>query len=48
MNITEFTQEQKQALFDLLVVGMYADCNLASAEDDRGQKVLDAFQFGSY
>ena len=47
MNITGFTQEQKQALFDLLIVGMYADHNLASAEDDRIQKVLDAFQFRS-
>ena len=47
MNITGFTQEQKQALLDLLIVGMYADHNLASAEDDRIQKVLDAFQFQS-
>ena len=47
MNITGFTQEQKQALFDLLIVGMYADHNLVSAEDARIQKVLDAFQFQS-
>jgi hypothetical protein len=47
MNIAGFTQEQKQALFDLLVVGMYADHNLTSAEDDRIQKVLDAFELPS-
>ena len=47
MNITGFSQEQKQALFDSLIVGMYADHNLVSAEDDRIQKVLDAFQFQS-
>jgi hypothetical protein len=47
MNITGFTQEQKQALLDLLIVGMYADHNLASAEDDRVQKLLDGFQFQS-
>jgi hypothetical protein len=47
MNITGFTPEQKQALLDLLIVGMYADHNLSSAEDDRIQKVLDALEFQS-
>jgi uncharacterized tellurite resistance protein B-like protein len=47
MNITGFTPEQKQALVDLLIVGMYADHNLASAEDERIQKALDTFQFQS-
>ncbi len=45
MNLKGFTQEQKQALLDLLIVGIYADHNLASAEDDRIEQVLDAFQF---
>lgn len=47
MNIEGFTHEQKQALLDLLIVGMYADHHLASPEDDRIQKLLDAFQFAS-
>ena len=47
MNITGFTQEQKQALLDLLIVGMYADHDLASAEDERIQQLLDAFNFPS-
>jgi uncharacterized tellurite resistance protein B-like protein len=47
MNISEFTQEQKQALLDLLLVGMYADRNLASAEDERIKKILETFQFKS-
>ena len=47
MNITGFTQEQKQALLDLLLIGMYADHNLASAEDQRIQQLLDTFQFPS-
>jgi hypothetical protein len=47
MNITGFTQEQKQALLDLLIIGMYADHNLASAEDARIDELLDTFQFAS-
>ncbi len=47
MNLAEFTQEQKQALLDLLIVGMYADHNLASAEDQRVEQLLDAFKFPS-
>ena len=47
MNITGFTQEQKQALLDLLIIGMYADHNLASAEDDRIKQLLDSFEFPS-
>lgn len=47
MNLTGFTQEQKDALLDLLIVGMYADHNLASAEDDRVQKLLDTLAFAS-
>lgn len=47
MNITGFTDEQKHALLDLLIAGMYADRHLASAEDARIQQLLDAFQFPS-
>ena len=47
MNITGFTQEQKQALLDLLIVGMYADHNLASAESERVDQLLDVFKFPS-
>jgi hypothetical protein len=47
MNITGFTQDQKQALLDLLIIGMYADHNLASAEDKRIEQLLDTFSFAS-
>src|SRR5690242_8559003 len=47
MNITGLTQEQKQALLDLLIIGMYADHNLASAEDERVRRLLDTFKFPS-
>lgn len=47
MNITGFTQDQKQVLLDLLIVGMYADHNLASAEDGRVERLLDTFAFPS-
>ena len=45
MNLTGFNQDQKQALLSLLLIGMYADHNLASAEDDRVQQLLDALEF---
>ncbi len=47
MNTTGFTPEQKQALLDLLIIGMYADHNLASAEDSRIEELLAAFNFSS-
>jgi len=31
----------------LLIIGMYADHNLASAEDARVEQLLDTFQFAS-
>jgi uncharacterized tellurite resistance protein B-like protein len=40
MNIADFTQPQRQALLDLLVLAMYADGHLASAEDARLQRLL--------
>ncbi len=47
MDLTGFSREQIQALLDLLIVGMYADGNLTSAEDARIEKMLDALQFPS-
>ncbi|SPE60983.1 hypothetical protein SBV1_590001 [Verrucomicrobia bacterium] len=47
MNSQGFTEDQKQALMDLLVLGMYADHNLASAEDACLQQRLARFSFPS-
>ena len=47
MNLTGFNDEQKQTLLDLLVIGMYADGNLADAEDAEIKLVLDAMKFSS-
>ena len=47
MNVAGITQEQKEALLDLLIIGMYADHNLASAEDERIEQLLDTFKFPS-
>ena len=47
MKLTGLDDAQKQALLDLLVVGMYADHNLASAEDVCVQRLLDSFHFAS-
>jgi len=47
MNLTEFTDQQKQALVDLLVLGMYADGNLDLIEDAMVRQVLDTIQFSS-
>jgi hypothetical protein len=47
MNMTEFTDLQKQSLVDLLVLGMYADGNLDLIEDEKARRVLDSIQFPS-
>ena len=47
MEIAGLTDKQKQALMDLLVMGMYADHNLASAEDVCVQRLLASLQFPS-
>jgi hypothetical protein len=47
MNLTEFTDQQKQALVDLLVLGMYADGNLDFIEDEKARRVLETIQFPS-
>ena len=40
MNIADFTQPQRLALLDLLVLAMYADGHLASAEEARIRELL--------
>ncbi len=47
MSITEFTDQQKQSVVDLLVLGMYADGNLDLIEDEKARRVLDSIQFSS-
>src|SRR5438874_2969677 len=47
MKTSQLTDAQKKALMDLLIVGMYADHSLASAEDASVQRLLDTFQFQS-
>jgi len=47
MDLTGFTDQQKQALVDLLVLGMYADGNLDLIEDEKVRQVLDSIQFSS-
>jgi uncharacterized tellurite resistance protein B-like protein len=45
MNLEKFDQRQQQALLDLLVLAMYADGHLATAEDERIEQVLTAMGF---
>ena len=47
MNLIGFNDEQKQTLLDLLIIGMYADGNLADAEDAKIEGVLNAIKFSS-
>jgi len=47
MDLTGFTDQQKQSLVDLLVLGMYADGNLDLIEDENVRQVLDSIQFSS-
>jgi len=47
MKIPSLNDEQREALLDLLVLGTYADNHIATAEDERIQKVLDTFEFES-
>ncbi|MDB6122423.1 MAG: hypothetical protein JWQ71_1416 [Pedosphaera sp.] len=42
INVTDFTKEQRQALLDLLVLAMYMDGSLASAETAHVQELLVA------
>jgi len=45
MNIKEFTEQQQQALLDLVTVAMYADGHLASADDERVLRLLGTMGF---
>jgi len=47
MNFSNFSGPQRQALLDLLVLGMYSDDNLTMAEDALVQTLLDTFEFDS-
>ena len=47
MDATEFNDPQKKALFDLLVLGMYADGNLDLIEDEKAKRVLETVAFPS-
>jgi hypothetical protein len=47
MELTGLTDKQKQAVVDLLVLGMYADGNLDLIEDEKARRVLDSIQFSS-
>jgi hypothetical protein len=47
MNLTGFNDQQKQALLDLLVMGMYADGNLADVEDRKIEGLLMTIKFSS-
>ena len=47
MNTKGFSDEQKAALTDLLVLGMYQDWHVAGAEDERIKTLLASFSLGS-
>jgi len=47
MDFDEFNDLQKKALFDLLVLGMYADGNLDLIEDEKARRVLDSIKFSA-
>ena len=47
MNLSGFNDQQKQTLLDLLVIGMYADGNLADAEETKVEGVLATINFPS-
>ena len=45
IDLTSFSATQKQALFDLLILAMYADGHLSSAKDEQLQKLLVGMGF---
>jgi nicotinamide mononucleotide adenylyltransferase len=45
IDLTGFSAAQQQALFDLLILAMYADGHLTSFEDEQLQKLLAAMGF---
>ncbi len=42
MNLADFSAAQQQALFDLLILAMYADGHLTTVEDEQLQELLKA------
>jgi hypothetical protein len=47
MNLTGFNDQQKQTLLDLLVIGMYANGNLADAKEAKIESVVNTIKFPS-
>jgi len=47
MALQDFTDSQRRALLDLLVLGMYADGNLDLIEDEKARRILDSISFSS-
>jgi len=47
VNTKGFSDEQKSALLDLLILGMYQDRHIAAAEDDRIKSLLASFDLPS-
>ena len=45
IEVANFSPAQQLALFDLLILAMYADGHLSSVEDERLQKLLVAMGF---
>jgi len=45
IDLTGFTTAQQHALFDLLILAMYADGHLTTHEDEQLQKLLAAMGF---
>jgi hypothetical protein len=45
IDLASFSATQKQALFDLLILAMYADGHLSSAKDEQLQKLLVGMGF---
>jgi phosphotransferase system IIB component len=45
IDLTGFSTAQQQALFDLLILSMYADGHLSTVEDEQLQKLLAAMGF---
>lgn len=44
MNIKDFSEQQREALLDLVTLAMYADGHLAQAEDERMLRLLDKLE----
>jgi len=45
IDLKTFSSSQQQALFDLLILAMYADGHLAATEDEQLQKLLAAMGY---